>query len=199
MEENLVLLAVFVFLVLLNGFTANLISRRTGARVPSMLTREGRRVIADFLKPSDPLFIALSAVTTLLMAVAAYSLYSGAYSLPMALAGLALVAAAMPVHFAARRDLAGFWKPSTRPREAQGLVETGVYARVRHPVYVSFFLLALGEALVAGNAAGAALFLLNAAALWLRARREEKELVARFGEKYLEYARRVPAFLPRIR
>lgn len=74
------------------------------------------------------------------------------------------------------------------------LVTAGRYARVRHPIYLSFNLAWSGLALVAGSwgaAFGAGAVLLVAWIAYARAV-EEPRLVARFGERYRAYAAATP-------
>lgn len=95
------------------------------------------------------------------------------------------------------RDLGRNRTPFPRPIPESNLVQQGIYARVRHPLYTSVVLVALGWAAVwrswpAGVVALALFPLLRA-----KAKREEKWLRERFPD-YADYAQRVPAFLPRL-
>ncbi|MBP7825441.1 MAG: isoprenylcysteine carboxylmethyltransferase family protein [Verrucomicrobia bacterium] len=85
-----------------------------------------------------------------------------------------------------------------KPRPGSRLVRHGIYARVRHPLYTSGLMLTFGWALWWQS--GLALLAAGGLILFIRAkvRREEEWLREQFPE-YPEYARRVPAFLPRIR
>jgi len=72
----------------------------------------------------------------------------------------------------------------------------GLYSYVRHPRYSGMFGAVIGAALIAG-----APLLWGVLALWVpfalvAIHLEEKELAARFGSRYEDYRRRVPAFLP---
>ena len=82
--------------------------------------------------------------------------------------------------------------------EARGLVTSGPYRFVRHPVYLGEFLmyggLVLGAASV-WNLAGAAVFVV---AQIVRMRLEERALEREFPE-YASYAARTPRVLPRLR
>lgn len=78
------------------------------------------------------------------------------------------------------------------------LLETGLYARVRHPRYVAVILGVLGMALFANYLAAYAMVLLTVIGLLAVIRLEERELAARFGEPYDRYRARVPALLPRL-
>ena len=77
------------------------------------------------------------------------------------------------------------------------LVDTGIYAVVRHPQYfgVVMLLLGLGLLLSLTFLFFASLFLF----LWFRSVLipfEEKELVAIFGDQYKNYMRQVPSIIP---
>jgi protein-S-isoprenylcysteine O-methyltransferase Ste14 len=89
------------------------------------------------------------------------------------------------------RGLTPFPKPSQKTR----LVQNGIYAVIRHPLYTSVMAAALGWALVWQSwpalLAGLALIPL----LDLKSRREERWLREQFPE-YPEYAKRVRRFIP---
>ncbi|RME91905.1 MAG: isoprenylcysteine carboxylmethyltransferase family protein [Verrucomicrobia bacterium] len=82
-----------------------------------------------------------------------------------------------------------------KPKPEARLVTTGIYARVRHPLYSSLMGLTWGWGCWVGSwpvlAAAAAL----TALLGFKARHEERWLVERFPE-YADYARRVARFIP---
>lgn len=79
------------------------------------------------------------------------------------------------------------------------LLDQGIYARMRHPRYVSLTLGMLGVALLVNYRTVWILAVLLLPALFLVVLLEERELRGRFGERYAEYARRVPRFVPRRR
>lgn len=76
------------------------------------------------------------------------------------------------------------------------LVDSGIYALVRHPMYLSLILLAWGAALknLSGLTLGLALF--TTACLYLTARRDEDECLKFFGSVYAAYMRRTRRFIP---
>jgi protein-S-isoprenylcysteine O-methyltransferase Ste14 len=78
------------------------------------------------------------------------------------------------------------------------LVTTGPYAIVRHPMYTGLFLGALGSLLIYTTWT-TAYFACFAPLLFVRAHREETVLSAEFGGQWIEYCKRVPAFIPRLR
>jgi protein-S-isoprenylcysteine O-methyltransferase Ste14 len=77
------------------------------------------------------------------------------------------------------------------------LVSTGPFSFVRHPMYLAVMLAGLGGLLIYRTWA-MLFFSLNMLGLVIRARREERALEAEFGVEWAEYARRVPAFVPRL-
>jgi protein-S-isoprenylcysteine O-methyltransferase Ste14 len=82
------------------------------------------------------------------------------------------------------------------PRDCSNLVESGPYAIVRHPIYSGLILGALGWALFVHGW----LTLVYAAILFaffdVKSRLEERWLVEKFGEPYLEYRRKVRKLIP---
>ena len=82
-------------------------------------------------------------------------------------------------------------------RKAHTLVTSGPYRWVRHPFYGAVALSMLANSLAAAN-----WFLLLTGALLLtmiviRTRKEEENLLARFGDAYRQYMNRTGRFLPR--
>jgi protein-S-isoprenylcysteine O-methyltransferase Ste14 len=83
-------------------------------------------------------------------------------------------------------------------RKEHTLVTTGPYRWVRHPFYSAAALLTLASTLVAASGfllvAGGLIFLL----LVKRTRREEANLLSRFGDDYRNYMQRTGRFVPRL-
>ena len=78
------------------------------------------------------------------------------------------------------------------------LTATGLYRRVRHPQYSALFLITVGMLIQWPTLVTAAMWPVLMFMYYRLARREEKEMETRFGEKYLSYRRLVPMFLPRL-
>ncbi|MEW6718463.1 MAG: isoprenylcysteine carboxylmethyltransferase family protein [Chloroflexota bacterium] len=83
--------------------------------------------------------------------------------------------------------------------EAGRMVESSIYALIRHPVYSGVVRVGLGLGLWRGTPFSIAfgLFMPLGLTLWVRLV-EEEELIERFGEGYVSYRREVPAFWPRL-
>ena len=79
------------------------------------------------------------------------------------------------------------------------MIQSGPYARVRHPIYSGLALAMMGTALFVGEwraLLGAGIFIVGH---WLKARREEALLTSQFGREYDEYRNRTGSLLPRLR
>jgi protein-S-isoprenylcysteine O-methyltransferase Ste14 len=106
-------------------------------------------------------------------------------------AGLCLVVLGLTV-----RVLARGWKAEN----SQGhLVTTGLYAFIRHPLYVASFLIGLGLCLILGDPVVLIVYVVVYVAMhaWV-IHGEERWLAGHWGEEYRKYARRVPRFVPAI-
>ncbi len=78
-----------------------------------------------------------------------------------------------------------------------GLVTSGPYRLVRHPIYLGFVLLAIGEALAFGSWPALVIALAGIVPTFAwRARAEEKLLGGSFGERYAVYRARTRLMIP---
>ena len=84
-------------------------------------------------------------------------------------------------------------------QKTQTLAITGPYAYVRHPQYVGFILIMLGFLFQWPTFITLIMFPILVTMYVKLARREEREVLAEFGEKYRRYMNSTPAFFPRPR
>lgn len=97
------------------------------------------------------------------------------------------------------KDLGKNWSVTLEVREGHQLVTQGVYAHVRHPMYASFLLWGVTQALlipnwIAGSAGLAAVLALYA----VRQSREEAMMRDTFGAEYDAYSARTERLIPGI-
>ena len=80
------------------------------------------------------------------------------------------------------------------------LVTTGIYSVTRHPIYTAFFFIFSGILTTAHNLfmLGFILFFYLYLVVFMQ-NTEEKWLAKKFGREYLEYAKRTPRVLPKIK
>jgi protein-S-isoprenylcysteine O-methyltransferase Ste14 len=108
-----------------------------------------------------------------------------------------LIGGAVALFGAATSEMGRNWSLVARTREDHELVTSGVFARIRHPIYTAMALFLLAMALSFGHLRSLAFaFPLFAAGTALRVAEEERLLRARFGPAYENYARRVKRFVP---
>lgn len=79
------------------------------------------------------------------------------------------------------------------------LVTHGVYQYIRHPQYTGIFLALFGQLIHWPTVLTLLLFPVVVLVYYRLARKEERAMLARFGEEYRTYIQRVPIFLPTVR
>jgi len=93
------------------------------------------------------------------------------------------------------KKLAGL--PELNPKhQLQGIVSTGIYARVRHPRYANILVGFIAFGLLTGAAGIFLLALITFLLYLIVAPLEERELREQYGSEYEAYARTVPRFIP---
>ena len=96
-------------------------------------------------------------------------------------------------------DLARNFSPGLFIRNKHTLITTGIYRYIRHPMYLSFMLWSTGQALLIDNWLSGPLGLLAFALIYLfRVKREEQQLVERFGDEYELYQNKTGRVLPKL-
>ncbi|HUX96330.1 MAG TPA: isoprenylcysteine carboxylmethyltransferase family protein [Bacteroidales bacterium] len=89
-------------------------------------------------------------------------------------------------------------KPDNNFENTTVLVDSGIYAYIRHPLYLSLILLGTGIMLKDAAPIQLLLGLVNLAAIYTTAIIEEKEMITKFGDSYREYMRKTKMFIPHI-
>lgn len=94
-------------------------------------------------------------------------------------------------------DLGRNWSISLEVRPQHALVTGGVYRRIRHPMYTSFFLLGVSQALLLPNWLADFAGIAGAAVLYgFRVAREERMMLERFGDDYRAYMAHTKRIVP---
>ena len=101
--------------------------------------------------------------------------------------GLLVMIVSLALVFVARVQLGAASRVTAR---AEMLVTTGLYSRVRHPIYMFGTLAIAGYALWSRRGWVALALVVIVPLQWVRARRETQVLRARFGEAYETWQRR---------
>jgi protein-S-isoprenylcysteine O-methyltransferase Ste14 len=116
------------------------------------------------------------------------------------IAGAIVFAAALWLLFRSHADLAKNWSPVLRIIEGHELVTSGIYRRIRHPMYAAHALWGVAQALLLKNwIAGPSMLVFFIPLYLLRVPLEERMMLERFGDEYMSYMRRTGRLIPRLR
>jgi len=112
--------------------------------------------------------------------------------------GLVLTVLGLGIAVWARVHLGKYWSATIGSKAEHRLIETGPYARLRHPIYSGVSIAVLGSALADGTVHALVGATVLITALVAKARLEEAWLAKEFGAAYRSYCRRSWALLPFI-
>lgn len=113
--------------------------------------------------------------------------------------GIAVAILALVMFRLTHQALGRFWSVSLDIRDGHKLVTEGIYARLRHPMYSAFWLMALGQALLVPNwVAGLAGLVGFGFLFFLRIGPEERMMEDKFGQDYVSYKSRTDRIIPGI-
>jgi protein-S-isoprenylcysteine O-methyltransferase Ste14 len=113
--------------------------------------------------------------------------------------GIVVATAGIAATVYAQLEMGDAWRIGVDEQETTTLVCTGVFARVRNPIYTAMFTFGLGIALVTPNLVAFAGFVLLVATIELQVRRvEEPYLLRTHGDTYRDYTASVGRFIPGI-
>jgi protein-S-isoprenylcysteine O-methyltransferase Ste14 len=109
----------------------------------------------------------------------------------------AVAAAGFAFTWWARITLGDLWSGSVSRKENHVIVERGPYGLVRHPIYTGLIAAAFAAAAQVGSAQALVGAALMSFGFWMKARLEERFLMAELGEaSYAAYRRRTPMLAP---
>ena len=115
----------------------------------------------------------------------------------IAVLGVTILCGALLLFFRSHADLGRNWSISLQIRDEHRLVTTGVYRTIRHPMYSSFFLLAIAQLMLLPNWFAGAAGLIGVGLLYgFRVRQEERMMVERFGAEYWDYMTHTGRLIP---
>jgi protein-S-isoprenylcysteine O-methyltransferase Ste14 len=120
-------------------------------------------------------------------------------ALPLALSGCLLAVAGAALVLRSRAELGPAWSFVPKADQSTGLVTTGPYRLVRHPIYLGLVLLTLGQALAFSSWLACLIVLIGIVPTFAwRARAEEAVLSRTFGERYVLYRRQTKMIIPHL-
>jgi protein-S-isoprenylcysteine O-methyltransferase Ste14 len=119
-------------------------------------------------------------------------------SRPVEYAGVAVTALGIALAIWARVLLGRNWSGNATVKESHELVQGGPYRFVRHPIYSGISLAIVGTALTMGEVRGLLAVALALASWRVKWPVEERFMTEQFGDRYVEYRRRVRAIIPGV-
>ncbi len=113
--------------------------------------------------------------------------------------GAALFGGALILFRVTHKALGAMWSVSLDLREDHRLVTTGIYEKLRHPMYTAFWLWAVSQPFLLANWLPAFSGIVGFGTLFfLRLGREERMMEDEFGEEYRDYRARTKRVIPYI-
>jgi protein-S-isoprenylcysteine O-methyltransferase Ste14 len=113
-------------------------------------------------------------------------------------AGLLITAVGMAIAIWARLTLGTDWSGMVTLKENHELIRTGLYSRIRHPIYTGILLGLVGSGMIRGQLRDLIGFVFLLTTLHFKAKREEVFLHQEFGSSFVEHQRRTSMFLPKL-
>jgi protein-S-isoprenylcysteine O-methyltransferase Ste14 len=87
-------------------------------------------------------------------------------------------------------------KPDSNFENTSLLVKSGIYAFIRHPLYLSILLLGTGVMLKNPGSVQIIIGTVNIIAVYITAKLEEQEMIIKFGNEYRIYMQQTKMFIP---
>ena len=184
------LLGISVYLVVRGAFQ---LRSASNAKAVRRVTARDRMLI---------LLVSACQVTLPLLLLFTPWLNSANYTLPAASAwlGTLTLTTALWLFWRSHADLGKSWSVTLELNSNHQLVTQGVYRLVRHPMYASFFAMAVAQGLLLNNWLAGWSALVAVTALYVvRVPTEEKMMLDHFGDDYRNYMRRTGGIFPRTR
>ena len=113
--------------------------------------------------------------------------------------GLAMTCAGIAVAIWARYHIGEYWSARVTLKYDHKLIQTGPYARMRHPIYSGLLLAWAGTALAIGRWSALVALVAVITVILAKAMREQRLLEKEFGQSYRDYRERTGLLFPRFR
>jgi len=112
--------------------------------------------------------------------------------------GFTLIIGGNIVLLIAYRKLGIYWSYPIDGLKKRKLIKSGIYGRIRHPIYLSFNLFCIGFNMLLLDWFLLILYIIGGIGLYFQAIDEEKILIEYFGDEYIEYMKKTGRFFAKI-
>jgi protein-S-isoprenylcysteine O-methyltransferase Ste14 len=186
---------IFVFGYVVANFVIRTPYIKAHQRLPIRSNRKTRLDTSLFLAVGVfGFFLPLLYVFTPLFSFADYSI-----PLSVGVTGIVILAVGNWVFWKSHKDLGGNWSPTLEIRQDHKLVINGIYQRIRHPMYLSIWLLVIAQAMILPNyVAGFAGLLPFGILYFQRVAKEERMMLEEFGTEYEQYSQKTGRLFPKL-
>lgn len=114
--------------------------------------------------------------------------------------GLLIFIAGLGLLWSTHAALGENFSPILAIHHQHQLVTQGIYQYIRHPMYLSFLMWAVGQALLINNWIAGPLGIIAFLLIYgFRIEREEQQLLETFGDAYRDYQKRSGRLLPKLK
>lgn len=113
--------------------------------------------------------------------------------------GTIAMAVFVALFYLSHKQLDKNWSVTLEVREDHKLIDHGLYAHIRHPMYTSFWLWGIAQALLIPNWVAGFAGVVSVAILYFsRIKNEEAMMRQQFGHDYDEYCERTTRLVPKL-
>ena len=121
-------------------------------------------------------------------------LVAGFWTLTSLVVAILLMFASLCIAAISLRDLGDSWRVGVIEEQKTKLIDRGIYRFSRNPYFLSYLLMITSYALLLQNAVHLGLSLVGCGLIHAMVKREEKYLLGKHNEAYIEYQGRVPRY-----
>lgn len=132
----------------------------------------------------------------LIISVLDFAIRDGGFTLTATRLGVTLFVVGLSIYVLARFTLRGFFSETLTIKPGHKLITNGPYRFIRHPIYLSEIFYFLSIPIFFSSHFGFVIMLALIPMLLYRIRIEERLLISKFGEEYMEYTRRTKKLIP---
>ena len=176
----------------------------TVIRFPHRRKAKKTSVVADRRSPAETFaltacIVGLVGIPALHLLLKPFQFADYSFAPVLGWIGLTTMVAFLVMFHLSHKHLAKNWSVTLEIREDHKLVDTGIYSKIRHPMYTSFWLWGIAQALLLPNWIAGFAGLASVAWLYFsRIDNEEAMMRQQFGVEYDEYSLRTHRLVPKL-